>query len=410
MIRFVLADLRQYWVGAAAIALLVAFATALGMTVRIEERALRLGSARAADRFDMVIGAPGSETQLVLSSIFLQPSPLTLLPGETLKTLSEDPRVEFAAPVGFGDSFRGHQIIGTTAEFIEKSGFGITEGRNFAEKFDAVVGARVPLSLGTTMRPLHGVAGEAVGEHRDISYRVVGRMPLTATPWDRAILVPIEGVWHTHGLHNESHHTEEPDENLIEGEETERLGPPWTETLAGVPAILVKPKSIANAYQLRGEYRTEATLAVFPGEVLTRLYATLGDARMVLTGIAMGTQALAAAAVILVAMAHLSQRRRQIGALRAFGAPRLAIFTMVWAELLVIIGFGVACGVGIGYFAAKTLSLAVLRQSGVPLPVTLDLSDLLFAAALLVVAALVVLLPAGWAYRQSPVDALRSNT
>lgn len=60
------------------------------------------------------------------------------------------------------------------------------------------------------------------------------------------------------------------------------------------------PRSIANAYQLRGE----TSLAVFPGEVLTRLYATLGDARMALTAIAIGTQALAAA-VILVAMMHL---------------------------------------------------------------------------------------------------------
>ena len=43
MIRFVLADLRRYWAGVVAVVLLIAFATALGMAVRIEERALRLG-------------------------------------------------------------------------------------------------------------------------------------------------------------------------------------------------------------------------------------------------------------------------------------------------------------------------------------------------------------------------------
>ena len=98
MIRFVLADLRLHALGAVVIVLLIASATALGMAVRIEERALRLGSAHAADRFDLVVGAAGSETQLVLSSVFLQPAPLTLLNGDVLRRLSEDPRVEFAAP------------------------------------------------------------------------------------------------------------------------------------------------------------------------------------------------------------------------------------------------------------------------------------------------------------------------
>lgn len=412
MIHFILADLGRYKAGAIAVVLLVAFATALGMAVRIEERALRLGSARAADRFDLVIGAPGSETQLLLSAIFLQPSPLTLIPGSTLKTLSQDPRVEFAAPVGFGDSYRSHQIVGTTAEFIEKSGFGIAEGKSFTDAFDAVVGASVPIDLGTTIRPLHGVAESATGEHAGIAYRIVGRMNGTATPWDRAILVPIEGVWRTHGLggdHDHAHgeHEAGEDHAAAPDEHPDRIGPPWDGELPGVPAILVKPKTIANAYQLRGEYRNEATLAVFPGEVLTRLYATLGDARLALTVIAMGTQALAAAAVMLVTMAHLAQRRRQIGALRAFGAPRLAIFAVVWAELLLVIGLGVAAGVALGYAAALVMSHLFTRQSGVALPVTLDPSDIAFAGLLLAVAALMAVAPALHAYRQSPAEALR---
>ena len=56
MIRFVLADLRLHALGAVAIVLLIASATALGMAVRIEERALRLGSAR---RFALLqVGLP----------------------------------------------------------------------------------------------------------------------------------------------------------------------------------------------------------------------------------------------------------------------------------------------------------------------------------------------------------------
>lgn len=409
MIRFILADLQRLQAGAMIVVLLVAFATALGMAVRIEERALRLGSARAADRFDVVIGAPGSETQLVLSSIFLQPSPLALVSGDVLKQLSEDPRVDHAAPVGFGDSYHGYPIIGTTAEFIEKSGFRIEgQGRGFSAVSEAVVGARVPMALGDEFSPQHGLAGQAAEEHHEMSYRITGRMEPSATPWDRAILVPIEGVWHVHGLgggvddHDE--HDHDHDEHH---DEPRHLGPPWPSDMPGVPAILVKPNTIANAYQIRGDYRTETTMAVFPGEVLTRLYATLGDARLVLTAIAIGTQMLAGTAVILVTMAHLSQRRRQIGALRAFGAPRLAVFAVVWSELLIVIGLGVAAGIGLGYAGAKALAILFTRQSGMALPVTLDASDLAFAGMLLAVAALIAVVPAIYAYRQAPAAALR---
>ena len=412
MIRFVLADLRLHALGAVAIVLLIASATALGMAVRIEERALRLGSARAADRFDLVVGAAGSETQLVLSSVFLQPAPLTLLNGDVLRRLSEDPRVEFAAPVGFGDSFLGYPIVGTTAEFVES--LGLAEGaaeRPLASMGEAIVGAGVRLDAGYEIRPMHGLPGQEAEEHDEIVYRVTGRLAPTSTPWDRAILVPIEGVWkaHEHGdeADGEAGHDDDHEDHGAEAAAA-RLGPPWPDDLPGVPAIIVKPRTIANAYQLRGEYRTETTLAVFPGEVLTRLYSTLGDARQILTAIAIGTQALAAAAVLLVAMAHLAQRRRQIGALRAFGAPRVAVFGVVWAELLLVVGLGVACGVLLGYAGAKILAIGLSRQSGIHLPVTLEASDLGFAAVLLAVAAAIAALPAIYAYRQSPATALRS--
>lgn len=400
MIRFILADLRLHAVGALVVVLLIGSATALGMAVRIEERALRLGSARAADRFDLVVGAAGSETQLVLSSVFLQPAPLPLVNGRVLKALSEDPRVAFAAPIGFGDSFLGFPLVGTTAQFVES--LGLAEGAEpFATAGEAIVGASVPLETGYEIRPMHGLPGAEMEEHEEVVYHVAGRLAETATPWDRAILVPIEGVWEAHAHHDDGDHN-------AHAAEPARLGPPWLDDVPGVPAIIVKPKTIANAYQLRGEYRTETTLAVFPGEVLTRLYATLGDARRILTAIALGTQALAGAAVLLVAMAHLAQRRRQIGALRAFGAPRVAVFGVVWAELLVVVGAGVALGVLLGYLAARVLAVILGRESGIRLPVTLEPSDLGFAAALLAVAAAIAVVPAVWAYRQSPAAALRS--
>lgn len=121
MLRFILADLGRMKAGALVIVALVALAVALGVAVTLQERALRLGSARAADKFELVIGAPGSETQLVLSTVFLQPAALPLVSGDVLAALHDDPRVAWAAPVGFGDFHDGTPVIGTTARLISET-------------------------------------------------------------------------------------------------------------------------------------------------------------------------------------------------------------------------------------------------------------------------------------------------
>ncbi|TNM61700.1 FtsX-like permease family protein [Aliirhizobium smilacinae] len=445
MIGFILADLRRLWLGGAVVILLVALATALGVAVTLQERSLRLGSARAADKFDLVIGAAGSETQLILSSIFLQPAPLPLVDGAVLSKLAADPRVAWAAPVGFGDSFAGYPIVGTTTSLVSSTTSGFTEGKMFALEGEALLGAAVNLPLGAEIKPMHGTAETGGNTHASPAYKVVGKLQPTGTPWDRAILVPIQAVWHVHGLgeehghHDEGEHHEgeagqaEPVAQIsasqgrkyalalgaassrhVEEEHHGSVDPdaPIVETFGagtpGLPAILVKPKTIADAYRLRQEYRTGSTLGVFPGEVLTGLYATLGDAKMVLSAVAAGSQGLVAAALVLVTVIHVGQRRRQIGALRAFGAPRGSVFLIVWLELFVLVALGVGIGFLLGLGAAHIGSQVFTAKSGVILPVGFTREDLRLALILLGFAAVLAAVPALLAYRQSPATALRA--
>lgn len=154
------------------------------------------------------------------------------------------PRVDFAAPVGFGDYANGHPVVGTTSKLIVALSPAFDQGTTFASLGDAVIGADVPKRIGAEIKPMHGSAEPEGHEHK------------AHVSVDAAI--------------DEHFDVETP----------------------GIPAVLVKPKTIADAYRLRQEYRGEATLAVFPAEVLTRLYATLGDARGLLLAIAIGTQIL----------------------------------------------------------------------------------------------------------------------
>lgn len=60
----VLADLRGLrWI-APAVAILIAVAVAVGVAMAGQERTVRKGSAQAAEGFDLLIAAPGSQTQV----------------------------------------------------------------------------------------------------------------------------------------------------------------------------------------------------------------------------------------------------------------------------------------------------------------------------------------------------------
>ncbi|MCD7107471.1 ABC transporter permease [Rhizobium sp. DKSPLA3] len=416
MIGFILADIRRHKGGTIAILLLVAFAVALAVSVTLQERALRLGSARAANAFDLVVGAAGSETQLVLSSVFLQAAPLPLMEGAVLQRLSADPRIAFAAPIGFGDSFAGYPLVGTSTALVTHLSPDLQEGAGFRREGDAVIGAAVDLSMGAVIKPMHGTAEEGGHTHTGLAYAVAGRMKPTGTPWDRAILVPIQAVWELHGMgHEEAGHEEEGHEEAghaggAQEHSADAAAPideDWAKHAAGVPAVLVKPKTIADAYKLRQEYRSGTTLGVFPGEVLTRLYATLGDAKVLLMAVAIGTQLLIAAALLLVTIMHVGQRRRQIGALRAFGASRTVVFRIVWLQLFAISLAGILLGFGLGYLVSEVIGGIVSRQNGFTMPVAFDRGDLVFAASVSAFAAALAIVPAVLAYRQSPAAALK---
>lgn len=229
MLGFILADLRRSWPGALAVCLIVAFATALGVAVTLQERALRLGSARAANAFDLVVGAPGSETQLVLSGVFLQPAPLPLMPGSVMAGLSTDPRVQWAAPVGFGDAYQGWPVVGTSQALVDGLG-GIAAGATFHLLGDAVVGADVPLKPGDSFHPVHAELAETGEVHQGATYTVRGRLAPTGSPWDRAILVPIEAVWQVHGS-GEDHDDHDADAEAVGGPSiTTTTMPPPTPT------------------------------------------------------------------------------------------------------------------------------------------------------------------------------------
>ncbi len=399
----VLADIRHSRAGCIAVVCLIAVAVALGVAVIAQERALRQGSAMAADAFDLLIGAPGSQAQLVLTSVYLQPAALPLMPGDILRRLQEEPNVAYAAPIAFGDSFRGYPVVGSTVDFLSQGGkVRLAEGRAFMTHHEVVVGANVSLRLGDKFAPVHGEPRSHGDEddahvHEGFEYEVVGRMARLGNPWDRAIIAPVEAVWEVHAL---------PDGHASGAE---RLGPPWDGAeVPGVPAIVVKPKSVADAYRLRAKYRTGGTMALFPAEVLVELYSILGDARDLLAAIAVATQALVIVAILLAVFASLALRRRQLAVLRALGASRRYLLLAVWTHVSIMIALGAGFGLVLGWLGAMGLSHLFFLKTGIVLPVTLGMPEFGVVVAVIAVGATLAVVPSWSTYRQSVSSALRA--
>ena len=377
--------------------LLVAVATAIGVGITTQEAALRTGSARAADKFDLMVAAPGSETDVVLAAIYLRPGTVPLLDPAVVARVLAEPRAKISAPLGFGDNIRGAAIVGTVPAFVDYLSDGLSEGRVFATEGEAVAGAVASVAIGESFHAEHGREEEAEGPHVEhaATLTVVGRMKPTGTPWDNSVIVPIEFVWEVHGLPN----------GHPEGDE--RIGPPFDAArVPGVPAIVIKPTTINAAYGLRTLYRTPSSMAFFPAEALVRLYEVLGDIRELMSWLALATQGLVVIAMLAGVMAILTLHRRQFAVLRALGAPRLYIFLCVWTQIAVIAIAGALLGLLLGAGAAMAISHMITRATGIVLPARIGPDEWLLVGGMIVFGLIVATVPAFISYRRSIIQSL----
>ncbi|MEM9523453.1 MAG: FtsX-like permease family protein [Pseudomonadota bacterium] len=374
--------------------LLIGISIGLGVGLIAQERGMRQGSARAAEKFDLIVSAPGSEITVMLATVFLQPTDLPLLDGAGFAEIVRHPNVVLAAPLGFGDSVDGAPVVGTTAAFIEHLSDKRLDGRMFTSVEEAVVGALSPLALGSVFRPQHGFGD---GQIHDIDITVVGRLPLTGSPWDRAIVVPIESVWSTHGL-ADGHAPQDAGQ----------LGPPFDpDYFPGTPSVIVIADQHWANYALRETFSTERMMAFFPGAVLIQLHDLLGDVRQVMSIMAVVTQGLVVAAVMTAVLLLVRIFRRQISILRALGAPHRFIFAVLWSYAATLILAGVGLGIVFGLAAVQVIGRVVTARTDILVTAGLGWPELHLIGIFTTLTLSIAIVPAWFAMRQPVLAGLR---
>ncbi|MCI5102824.1 MAG: ABC transporter permease [Algiphilus sp.] len=335
---------------------------------------------------DLVIGAKGSPSQLVLSAIYHADIPTGNIPLAEAQRWAEHPMVRTAIPQALGDSWRGFRIVGTTTAYPALYAAGVREGRLWQAPGEATIGAAVAasgLAVDDSFSGVHGFSPEG-HVHGDSRYRVVGVLAPTGTVIDRLILTSVESVWAVHG-------TAEPTDPEITTLLIDYATPFAATTL---------PRLVNSQSQLQ---------AAAPAVQTNRMLQLLG------VGID-GVRAFAwllvvsAGLGVFIALYHaLEARRYELALLRCLGATRGEVLISLVIEGVLLSLAGTLLGVFVGHLVAELAGqwLGFAATEGLTgwqwLPAESWL--LLYGTA---IGALAALVPAIRAYRRDVTAVLKS--
>ncbi len=366
MLSLAVAYLRRQPLSSALTVLLVALGvatlTVLPLLARQAEQTLAAG-----DGVDLVVGAEGSPLQLVLSAVYHLDRPTGNIPGGVLDSLRGHRAVARAVPLALGDSYSGVRIVGTDTSFVAMTGATLAEGDAWGEAGEAVVGARAAeaagIAVGDTLVSAHGLSAETVAYgHDEAPLRVVGRLAPTGGPADGLILTSVETVWALHGIGDATVMPPMPGEMPPSPEGV--VMPPMPAGPAMPPgagrdltAVLVQVSSpLAMALLPREISSWSGVQAAVPAREAQRLLSLLGVGLGVLRLFGAALLAAALLSLFLALTTAMRQRRTDLAVLRALGASRGRLVTLVLAEGLALGAAGVALGMIAGHAAVEVIA------------------------------------------------------
>lgn len=311
-----------------ALALGVALGTGLVVALLVLRADLEQRTARAVA--PLVVGAPGSPLQMVLSELLFVDEPAGRIPRTVLAELRAHPSTRVALPVARGDAFHGYPVVATEPSVTDGTWASLREGRVFAPAArEVVVGAAVARAL--DLRPDDRVElghGREEAAHAEPElWLVVGVLAPTGGAVDRALFIGLEAFY---GV---------PDHRAVVAREGESLTAVWLVPKAGMHHAL-----------LTGALQGRQDLTVAEAEVeLGRLRRVMGRVDRLVLGLA-GLSLLVALLGVAVSQHQAARsRRRELALLRAIGAGRRFVYGLVLAETAWICALGATLGLALGH-------------------------------------------------------------
>ncbi len=401
--------------------------------------------------YNLVVGPEGSKLQLTLNSVYYLSQPIENLPytmymeffdqlarAEMVQKYGGDPKLGerdgkyaahvaggYAIPLTLGDYYGEFRVVGTTPAFFEylrhgpdvDQPFTFADGRAFVDHseengyFEAVLGSRVArqmnIEVGDTFFPTHG---DPEGKGHEDEFKVVGVLDPTGTPNDRAAFVNMEGFYlmegHAKPIDEQSNICPDCGQEIpvnaelldLENDDNPLLSIPERE----VTAILCRNGSIMFAPMMQNMINEsgDAMAAAPIGEINKLMDQFVQPLMQVLLGITVITCIVAAVGILVAIYNSMNDRRRDIAIMRALGAQRDTVTTIIIFESLLIAIIGAVSGWILAHLAIQLASGMIEDNTGVQIGF-FSTSNYEFTVLpfVLVLALIAALLPAWSAYR-----------
>lgn len=367
----------------------VAAVTLLVLTSRqLEERVYR-----DARGIDLVVGAKGSQTQIVLSSIYQLDVPSGSMKWGEAKEIAAHRGVKKAIPIALGDNYYGFRVVGTTHDYIAHYDGALSEGRLWREPFEAVLGADVAARLrpriGSTFVAAHGLLGAGGEPHTALPYRVVGTLARTGTVADQLVLTDVASYWAAHGAEKAA------DSALV--------AEPPVDDGRTISALLIQYASGSAAGDVARFANAFPSLqAASPAFETARLFSIIAVGMDLLRGFAL-VLLISAALSIFIALYHgLNERRYDLAVMRTLGATRENIMSLLLFEGMLLAVVGAVLGLFLGHLLTSVLGFALRQAQQISVTGwTWYAAELWIVVLALIVGVLTALLPA---WRAHEVD------
>jgi putative ABC transport system permease protein len=397
-------SLRQHALSTIVTMLAIALASGLVMSVFMIQKQSFQAFTGGDVGFDAVLGARGSQLQLVLNTIFHLETSNGNIPFSLYEDIAKNPQVELAIPYAVGDNYQGFRIVGTTDDIFTK--FEYRKGQKFqlvesgklfnAKEKEAVIGSFVAqktgLKVGDIFQHYHGLIFVENSKHDD-DYKVVGVLETTNSPSDRVVWIPLDGIYRMKG-----HILRGTGENY-KAKEGEEIPPEAKE----VSAVMLKFKSLQAGMSLEQTINKQgkvATLAFPIGRTMAELFDKMGWINRVLELVAYLVVIVAAFSILASIYNSINERRREFAILRALGAKRLTVFSVIILESTIIAFLGTLVGFLVYFIILQFTASIVQTETGVVLDIFKFDSVMIYTPLLMVsVGALAGLIPAFKAYR-----------
>lgn len=377
--------------------------------------ATQAGFSGTISHADLIVGARGGGLPLLLSSVFHIGAASNSIKWESYQHFAQHKAVAWTIPISIGDSYRGFPVIATDDNFYQHYQFrgdhhiAVSQGRASKDLFDVTLGAtiakRLNLHLGDKIVLAHGIEEKSILNHETTPFTVTGILDQTATPVDRSLYITLLGE---EAMHFGWSGGTPP----AIGEETPKLDPSKLQ-VDEITSFLLATKSRVSTLYLQREidtYKPEPLTSIIPAYTLQELWSLLDYADTALSLVSAAVLVVGLLAMLIALYTALNERRREIAVLRAVGLHAYQIFLLFVLESTFIAAIGTALGIAAVYALLYALRTTIETHFGLPIAqVGLSPRVELYAAATLVSAAILGLIPAFGAYRNSLVDGLNAR-